>query len=83
MDSDSDSLFNIPGNVPNPVDMPNHCYFKERCAHCTKKCSGEYPKMIQVSPTHFVACHLYNNESRFGSILLNRAVQRRKEKEGV
>ena len=62
MDSDSDTLFNIPGNVPNPVNMPNHCYFKERCSKCTKKCSGDYPGMIQVSPTHFVACHLYGEE---------------------
>lgn len=62
MDSDSDQLFNIPGNVPNPVNMPNHCYFKERCSRCTKKCSGEYPGMVQLSPTHFVACHLYTEE---------------------
>ena len=62
MDSDSDQLFNIPGNVPNPVNMPNHCYFKERCSKCTKKCSGEYPGMVQLSPTHFVACHLYTEE---------------------
>lgn len=62
MDSDSDSLFNIPGNVPNPVNMPNHCYFKERCSKCMKKCSGDYPGMVQVSPTHFVACHLYGEE---------------------
>ena len=62
MDSDSDALFNIPGNVPNPVNMPNHCYFKERCSQCTKKCSGDYPGMVQVSPTHFVACHLYGEE---------------------
>lgn len=62
MDSDSDTLFNIPGNVPNPINMPNHCYFKERCSQCNKKCSGEYPKMIQVSPTHMVACHLYGEE---------------------
>ena len=62
MDSDSDTLFNIPGNVPNPVNMPNHCYFKERCSQCTKKCSGDYPQMVQVSPTHFVACHLYGEE---------------------
>ncbi len=62
MDSDSETLFNIPGNVPNPVDMPNHCYFKERCGKCIKKCSGEYPNMIQVSPTHYVACHLYGEE---------------------
>ena len=62
MDSDSDTLFNIPGNVPNPVNMPSHCYFKERCSKCTKKCSGDYPGMVQVSPTHFVACHLYGEE---------------------
>ncbi|MBR2488857.1 MAG: ABC transporter ATP-binding protein [Clostridia bacterium] len=60
LNSDSDTLFNIPGNVPNPINMPDYCYFKERCAQCTKKCSGEYPEMIQVSPTHFVACHLYD-----------------------
>lgn len=64
MDSDSDTLFSIPGNVPNPVNMPNHCYFKERCSKCQKKCSGEYPGMIQVSPTHFVACHLYDEEEK-------------------
>ena len=62
LDSDSDTLFNIPGNVPNPINMPNYCYFKERCAQCVNKCSGEYPGMIQVSPTHFVACHLYEEE---------------------
>ncbi len=62
LDSDSDTLFNIPGNVPNPVNMPNFCYFKERCSKCIAKCSGDYPGMVQVSPTHFVACHLYNNE---------------------
>ena len=59
VDSSSDELYNIPGNVPNPVNMPNHCYFKERCAMCKEKCNGDYPEMIQVSPTHFVSCHLY------------------------
>ena len=63
---DSTELYNIPGNVPNPVNMPNHCYFKERCAKCTEKCSGAYPGMIQVSPTHFVACHLYDEENANG-----------------
>ena len=63
---DSTELYNIPGNVPNPVDMPNHCYFKERCAMCKACCSGEYPGMVQVSPTHFVACHLYDEEVNHG-----------------
>ena len=59
MKSNSETLFNIPGNVPNPVDMPDYCYFKERCSECIGKCSGAYPESVQVSPTHFVACHLY------------------------
>ncbi len=64
LNSDSDTLYNIPGNVPNPINMPTHCYFKERCSNCTAKCSGDYPQMIQVSPTHFVACHLYDEEKK-------------------
>ena len=64
--SDDEALFNIPGNVPNPVDMPNHCYFKERCDRCVKTCGGEYPCMVQVSPTHYVACHLYDKEETNG-----------------
>ena len=63
---DGVELYNIPGNVPNPIDMPDHCYFKERCAMCTAKCTGDYPGMIQVSPTHFVACHLYGEEESHG-----------------
>ena len=66
MDSDSDTLFNIPGNVPNPVNMPSHCYFKERCDRCIGKCSGDYPCMKQISPTHIVACHLYGEEENHG-----------------
>ncbi len=66
MDSDSDTLFNIPGNVPNPVNMPNYCFFRDRCSECKKECSGDYPCMKQVSPTHFVACHLYGEEEKNG-----------------
>ena len=62
--SESDTLFNIPGNVPNPVNMPNHCFFKERCSMCKEKCAGDYPCMVQVSPTHYVACHLYTEEEK-------------------
>ncbi len=57
---DSLELYNIPGNVPNPINMPTHCYFKERCAKCTAKCSGDYPELRKISDTHYVACHLYD-----------------------
>ncbi|MFA5449865.1 MAG: ABC transporter ATP-binding protein [Clostridia bacterium] len=57
-----DRLYNIPGNVPNPIDMPNYCYFKDRCEMRIPMCDGEYPPMIQLSPTHFVACYRYFEE---------------------
>ncbi len=63
MKSSSEELFNIPGNVPNPINMPTHCYFKERCTQCCPACSGEYPGMVQISPTHYVACHLYSEQA--------------------
>ncbi len=62
MDTESDALFNIPGNVPNPIDMPDYCYFRERCSGCVRACFGDYPPMVQVSPTHWVACHLYDEK---------------------
>ena len=64
MKSNGTTLFNIPGNVPNPIDMPDYCYFKERCDKCVARCSGEYPCMVKISPTHFVACHLYDSEAK-------------------
>ena len=53
-----DRLYSIPGNVPNPINMPAGCYFRSRCEKRCEKCKAEYPEMIQVSPTHRVACHL-------------------------
>ena len=57
-----DRLYSIPGNVPNPINMPSTCYFSDRCDRRCDKCGGEYPPMIQVSPTHSVACWLYDAE---------------------
>lgn len=53
-------LYSIKGQVPNPINMPNHCYFYNRCDRATEACLGEYPNMIQFSPTHFAACYLYD-----------------------
>jgi peptide/nickel transport system ATP-binding protein len=54
-----DKLYSIPGKVPNPINMPNYCYFKDRCEMCVDGCQGEYPHMIQLSPTHMVSCYRY------------------------
>ena len=52
-------LYSIPGTVPNPINMPNYCYFKDRCEMCVEQCVGEYPPMVQLSETHFVSCYRY------------------------
>lgn len=54
-----DKLYSIPGKVPNPVNMPNYCYFKDRCEMCVEGCKGEYPCEISLSPTHKVSCYRY------------------------
>ena len=59
VDGEVESLYCIPGFVPNPVDMPNYCYFRDRCDRCTRECAGDYPALIQVSPTHSVSCYMY------------------------
>lgn len=54
---DVERLYSIPGSVPNPINMPNYCYFRDRCDRCVKQCDGEYPPMKQISATHFVSCY--------------------------
>ncbi len=62
VDGEVESLYCIPGFVPNPVDMPNYCYFRDRCEKCRKECAGEYPQLVKITDTHSVACYLYKGE---------------------
>lgn len=57
-----DELYSIPGKVPNPVNMPNYCYFKDRCESCVAACDGAYPGEVSLSPTHKVSCHRYGGQ---------------------
>ncbi|MCH5160535.1 MAG: ABC transporter ATP-binding protein [Clostridiales bacterium] len=59
----SKPLYSIPGQVPNPINLPDSCYFKNRCRHCTDKCNGKYPDTVKVSDTHSVACYLYADDN--------------------
>ena len=61
-----DKLYSIPGKVPNPVNMPNYCYFKDRCEQCLACCSGEYPHEVSLSDTHKVSCYRYYEEHKEG-----------------
>ena len=58
----SSELYSIPGNVPNPINIPDECLFKGRCNRKCGKCEGNYPKEIKITETHSVFCHLYDEE---------------------
>lgn len=62
-----EELYNIPGNVPNPVDMPSYCYFRDRCEMQCGHCAGVYPPQIKISDTHVVSCYRYLEEGEAGS----------------
>ena len=54
-----EELYNIPGSVPNPVNMPNYCYFRDRCEMRCDQCDGRYPPEIRISDTHVVSCYRF------------------------
>jgi peptide/nickel transport system ATP-binding protein len=52
----TDKLYSIPGAVPNPIDMPDYCYFRDRCESQAGGCEGVYPGLRNISDTHSVSC---------------------------
>jgi peptide/nickel transport system ATP-binding protein len=58
----------LEGDVLSPIDPPpgcrfaGRCYAKAGCAACP--CESELPGLQEVSPGHFVACHLLDEGRR-------------------
>ena len=58
-------LHYIPGSPPDPREPPSGCRFHPRCPHCLPDNADLYlrqttqrPRLREVAPDHFVACHL-------------------------
>ena len=47
----------LKGEITSPVNLPNACRFAKRCAYATDECRGSDPRLVEVEPNHFVACH--------------------------
>lgn len=53
-----DELYTIRGSVPNPIDLPECCYFCDRCDEKMKICEEKVPEEVDIDG-HKVSCFLY------------------------
>ena len=57
----------IPGSPPSLRNPPPGCRFAPRCPHATDECRRSVPKMQQIRPGRFVACHLVQPDVKGGT----------------
>ena len=48
----------IPGDPPDPVNLPKGCRFANRCPAAQAVCSNREPELLDVEGGHRVACHM-------------------------
>lgn len=83
INKDVDMLYSIKGQVPNPIDMPKYCYFKDRCESCIECCNGEYPPLVKVTDTHYVACYRADEAIMASVNSKDRALKEKAESEAL
>ena len=48
----------LKGEITSPVNPPDQCRFHKRCYMACEQCTGKEPSLVEMTPNHFVACHL-------------------------
>ena len=48
----------LKGEITSPINPKPGCRFAARCPYATDRCRSEEPKLREIEPNHFVACHL-------------------------
>ncbi len=49
----------LSGEIPSPANPPQGCVFHTRCPYTMPHCRERVPRLLEVAPEHFVACHLH------------------------
>lgn len=62
IEGEQDELTSIPGNVPTPDSLPNHCRFAARCSKAFDRCFKERPLLKKLDDDRYVRCFLYDEE---------------------
>ena len=52
-----DKLAVMPGTIPNLIEPPSGCRFHPRCGYAKSICTEKIPRLVEIEPEHFVACH--------------------------
>ena len=48
----------VNGEIPSPINPKECCRFAERCPYAREECYAKLPELREVTPGHFVACHM-------------------------
>ena len=46
------------GEIPSPVNLPEGCFFCDRCPYAVDRCRRERPALREIEPGHQAACHI-------------------------
>lgn len=64
-----ESLYSIPGSIPDARDLPDACRFAPRCearvSYGLEICEQRLPELHAIAPAHSVRCWLYHSQGRY------------------
>ena len=49
----------IPGTIPNLLELPSGCKFRDRCTRVMPVCAEKKPELLEKTPGHSVRCWLH------------------------
>ena len=69
LDTPIDEMRPIPGESPDPVNVPAGCSYHPRCPLKDQRCEAEDPNLVEAEENHRVACFYWDDVD--GTIPLN------------